>query len=79
MIEDKAMILTLDSKDLTLDLFGDVSFVGLFSVRDKHDPVVVKSIAGLLLNFGGLSIFWSSKLQSKILLPTLEAEYSVLL
>ena len=47
-------------------------------MEDKHDPIGVKSWTGLLLNFGGVPILWSSKLQSEIALSTLEAEYIVL-
>ena len=76
--KDKGMILTPNSKNLKLDLFADADFAGLFVAEDKHDPVGVKSRTGLLLNFGGVPIYWSSKLQSEIALSTLEAEYIAL-
>ena len=76
--KDKGMILTPGVNNLRLDLFADADFAGLFVAEDKHDPVSVKSRTGLLLNFGGVPIFWSSKLQSEIALSTLEAEYIAL-
>jgi hypothetical protein len=45
-----------------LDLFADADFAGLFVADDKQDPVSVKSRTGLLVNFGGVPIFWISKL-----------------
>ena len=42
------------------------------------DPISVKSRTGILLNFGKVPIFWSSKLQLEIALSTLEAEYIAL-
>ena len=72
------MILTPNAKNLKLDLFADADFAGLFVAEDKHDPISVKSRTGLLLNFGGVPILCSSKLQSEIALSTLEAEYIAL-
>ena len=53
-------------------------FNGLFAAEDDQNPIILKSRHGLLLNFGGVPIFWSSKLQSEISLSTLEAEYIAL-
>ena len=47
----------------------------MFASEDKQDPISVKSRTGLLLNFGIVPIFWSSNIQSKIFLSTLEAKY----
>lgn len=74
----KGIILTPDSKTLRLDLYADVDFVRLFVAEDKHDLVGVKIRTGILLNFRGVPIYWSSKLQSEIALSTLEAEYIAL-
>ena len=38
----------------------------------------MKSRTGILLNFAGVPVCWSSKLQSEIALSTLEAEYIAL-
>ena len=67
-----------DIKHLRVDLFTDADFTGLFATEDDQDPISVKTRTGLLLNFGGVPIFLSSKLQSEISLSSLEAEYIVL-
>ena len=67
--------MTPDRSNLKLDLFAIVDFAGLLSSENCMDPISVKSRTGILLNFGKVPIFWSSKLQSKIALSTLEAEY----
>ena len=75
---DKGLIMKPTSDNLKLDLFADADFAGLFASEDKLDPVSVKSRTGILLNFGGVPVCWSSKLQSEIALSTLEAEYIAL-
>ena len=55
-----------------------MDFAGLFNTEDKLDPTSAKSRTGVLLNFGGVPVCWSSKLQSEISLSTLEAEYIAL-
>ena len=76
--EKKNIILTPDSNMLRLDLFTDADFSGLFTSKDKHDPVSVKFRTGILFNFRGANIYWISKLQSEIAMSTLEAEYIAL-
>ena len=75
---DKGLIMKPISKNLKLDLFADADFAGLFASEDKMDPISVKSRTGVILNFGGVPIHWSSKLQSEIALSTLEAKYIAL-
>ena len=75
---DKGLIIKPDAKDLKLGLFADADFAGLFAAEDELDPDGVKSRTGVLLNFGGVPVCWSSKLQSEITLSTLEAEYIAL-
>ena len=67
-----------DLKNLQLDLFADADFADIYSTKNKQDPISVKSQRGLLLDFGGFSILWSSKLQSEIALSTMEVEYIAL-
>ena len=67
-----------DKKRLSLDLFADADFAGLFASEDRKDPISVKSRTRVLLTLGGVPIFWSSKLQTEIALSTLEAEYIAL-
>ena len=75
---DKGLIMKPDAENLKLDLFADADFAGLYASEDKLDPISVKSRTGVLLNFGGVPVCWSSKLQSEISLSTLEAEYIAL-
>ena len=70
--------MSLDRNKSKLDLYADADFAGLFVAEDKQDPVSVKSRTGLLMNFGGVPFFWSSKLQTEISISTLEAEYIAL-
>ena len=70
----KGLVMKPDLKNLRLYLFADGDFVCLYSTKDKQYPISVKSRTGLLLNFGGVPILWSSKLQSEIALSTMEVE-----
>ena len=51
-----------DANLLHLNLFADADFTGLFASEDKQYPVSVKSRTGIILNVGGVPIFWNSKL-----------------
>ena len=62
-------------ENLKPDLFAHADFAGLYATEDKADPTGVKSRSRILLNFGDITIFWISKLQTEIDLSTLEAEY----
>ena len=75
---DRGLEMTPDKSNLKLNLYADADFAGLFNSEDCMDPISVKSRTGILLNFGKVPIFWSSKLQSEIALSTLEAEYIAL-
>ena len=76
--KDKYLILSPNAAKLQLDLYADADFAGLLTAEDVHDPISFKSLSGFIMNFGGVPIFWSSKLQSQIKLSTLEAEYIAL-
>jgi len=76
--QTKGTIMTPDSENMRIDIYADADFAGLYTTEDKMDPVSVKSRSGVLLTFGNVLILWSSKLQSKIDLSTLEAEYIAL-
>ena len=56
-------------------MFTDADFAGLFISEDREDPVSIKSRTCIILTFGEVLIFWSSKLQTEIALSPLEAEY----
>ena len=63
------------NKNLHLYIYGDVDFASFFASEDRVDPVSVKSRTGILLNFEGEPIPWSSKIQRQIALLILESEY----
>ena len=52
-----------------------MDFALLFSMEDKAVPVSVKIRSSILLTFGIVTICWSSKIQSEIVLSTLDATY----
>ena len=76
--QTKGLIMKPDNSKVQLDLYTDADFASLFISEDKDDPISVKSRTGMLLTFGDVPIFCSSKLQSEIVLSTLEAEYIAL-
>jgi hypothetical protein len=68
------------TEDLTLDLFADADFAGLWNAEeDANDPTCVHSRTGYLVTLGGTPLLWSSNLQTEIALSTCEAEYIALL
>ena len=75
---DKGIIMKPDFKKLCVDMFADDDFTGMHNTEDKQDYVSVKSRSGILLTFRNVPILWSSKLQTKIALSTLEAGYIAL-
>ena len=64
-IRTKRLVMQPNINNLRLDLFADADFVGLFAAEDDQDPISLKSRTGLLLNFGGVLILWSSKILIK--------------
>jgi hypothetical protein len=50
----------------------------MFGVEDGQDPVSVKSRTGYVIFFCGVPLRWVSKLQSRIALSKMEAEYVAL-
>ena len=75
---DTGLLMKPDSNNLKLDLFADTCFAGLYGSEDKMDSISVKSRTEILLNFGDVPAFWSSKLQSEISLSIAEAEFIAL-
>jgi hypothetical protein len=74
---DRGMIIK-PSPDLSLDLFVDADFAGLWSAEKPDDPTAVKSRTGYIITIGGTPVIWASKLQTEIALSTCEAEYIAL-
>jgi hypothetical protein len=61
-----------------IDCHVDADFAGLFSVEDGQNTVSVKSRTGYVIFFCGVPLLWVSKLQTLIVLLTMEAEYVAL-
>ena len=64
--------------DLNIDYYVDSDFAGLWRYEDSQDPTCVRSRTGYTIMIGGYPVLWSSKLQTKIALSTMEAEYIAL-
>ena len=63
------------SKQLTVDCFVNTDFAGQWNIENPEDPLCVKSRMGYVLLVGNCPVHWVSKLQSEILVSTMEAEY----
>jgi hypothetical protein len=74
---DKGTIIK-PNKSLTLDLYVDADFCGLYKREPDTSPDSVRSRTGYLILLGGCPLVWKSQLQTEISLSTLEAEYSAL-
>lgn len=61
-----------------LNCYADADFAGLWKSEDPMDPACAKSRTGYILTLGNTPLCWCSKLQTKIALSTMEAEYSAL-
>ena len=64
--------------ELCLDCYVDADFGGLFSVEDKQNPIGVKSRAGYVILYHGAPLLRVSKMQTQIVLSTMEAEFIAL-
>jgi hypothetical protein len=71
---DKGLILT-PSDAIKLDCYPDADFAGLWNRDDKQDPHCIRSRTGYVICLSDCPVLWVSKLQSEILLSTMEAEY----
>ena len=61
--------------DLSLELYADEDFAGLWNAEKADEPTSVKSHTGYIIMIGGTPVIWTSKLQTEIALSTCEAEY----
>ena len=64
--------------DLSLELYVDADFAGLWNAEKGDDSTSVKSRTGYIIMIGGTPVIWTSKLQTEIALSTCEAEYIAL-
>jgi histone deacetylase 1/2 len=73
----KGMVMT-PSNDLSLDMYADADFAGLWNAEDVNDPICLQSRKGCIITLGKSPVLWASKLQTEISLSTAEAEYIAL-
>jgi hypothetical protein len=64
--------------NLSLDLYVDADFAGLWNAENPDESISVKSRTGFIIMIGGTPVIWTSKLQTEIALSTCEAEYIAL-
>ncbi len=74
---DKGLILT-PSCSLKIVCYQDSDFAGLWMRDDKQDPHCVWSYTGFVICLANCPVLWKIKLQTKIALSTMEAEYVAL-
>ena len=63
---------------MSLDVFVDSDFAGLYHSDPDNEPTAARSRMGYIVFLGGFPLFWKSKLVSCICLSTAEAEYTAL-
>ena len=63
---------------LSLQMYADADFAGLWNVEDANDPTCVKSHSGYVITLGNIPVLWGSKLQTEIATSTMHAEYIAL-
>jgi hypothetical protein len=66
------------TSDLTMEMFADADFAGLWGAERPTDSTSAKSRSGYLITIGSTPVIWSSKMQTEIALSTCEAEYIAL-
>ena len=66
------------SKDLSLKLYADADFAGLWKIEKPDDPISVRSRTGFIITLSDIPVSWSSKLQTEIATSTMMSEYVAL-
>ncbi|KAL7523914.1 hypothetical protein ACHAWF_000747 [Thalassiosira exigua] len=66
------------SDDLTINCYPDADFAGLWGHEHPQDPHCTRSRTGYVITLAGCSTLWRSKLQTEIVLSTMEVEYVAL-
>jgi hypothetical protein len=64
--------------NLSLAMYADADFAGLWTAEDHDDPICVRSRTGCVITLGDVPITWTSKLQTEIATSTMHAEYIAL-
>ena len=66
------------NKTLNIDCYVDADFAGLHQVEPDTDATSAKSRGAYIIMIGNCLTAWKTKIQSCILLSTLESEYQAL-
>ena len=74
LTKDKGVII-LPSKNFQMDCHLDADFSGLWNMENYKDLTRVKSRTGYLILFMKFPLLSTSKIQTQIVLSTMEAEY----
>ena len=74
---DKGMMFK-PTNDLRVDYYVDADFAGLFDIEHKQGSISIKSRTGYLVIFMENLLKWVSKLQTQIVLRTMESEHIAL-
>ena len=61
-------------RELTIDVYPDADFAGMYGHEKSTDPACAKSRSGFVIVFAGVPVMWQSKLQTETALSTMEAE-----
>ena len=75
---DKGLLIKPTKDMLSLKMYVDADFCGLYGQEDERDPNSVRSRTGYIITLGGWPIVWKSRLQDTLSQSTTEAEYSAL-
>jgi len=67
--------LSVDQRNLQLDLWCDADFAGLWNIAEAEDPTTVRSRASYVITLGDNPTLFGSRLIQEISLSTTEAEY----
>ncbi len=59
---------------LKIDVYPDANFAGMYGYEHHDDPFCVKSQTGYVINVANCPVMWQSKLQTEMVLSTMEAE-----
>ena len=74
----RGLLINPNTTNLSLDMYADADFAGLWNFEHADDPSSVKSRTGFIITLGDIPITWGSKLQTEIATSTMHAEYIAL-
>jgi hypothetical protein len=62
--KERGLVINPDNS-LSLEMFADADFAGLWNIENPDDSISVRSRTGFIISLGGTPVTWSSKLQTK--------------